>query len=353
MNSKRQLKYNEAVREAISQSMETDPSVFIIGEGVPDFAGVFGTTLGLKEKYGKDRVMDMPLSENGMTGVCIGAALTGMRPILVNQRIDFAYVGLDQIANNAAKWSYTFNGKASVPLVIRFIIGRGWGQGPQHSQNIQALFSHIPGLKVVMPATPHDAKGMLLASIKDNNPVIFIEHRWLYNMSGFVPEEMYTVPLGKAKIIREGKDISIAATSIMTAEAMKAAMVLEKSGVSVEIIDIRSLKPLDEDTIFSSVKKTGHLIVMDTGYLTGGFAGEIISRVCEKIFKFLKAPPVRITLPDLPTPTSVALTKHYYPKHQDVVKKVLRILGRSEEKIEFNDEKIPWDKPDNSFTGPF
>ena len=204
-DSNREIKYFGAIREALDQSMQEDANIFIIGEGVPDPKGIFGTTSGLREKYGEKRVLDMPVSENALTGVCIGAALTGLRPVLMHQRVDFSLLSMDQIINNAAKWHYMFGGQLKVPLVIRMIIGRGWGQGAQHSQNLQALFSHIPGLKVVMPSTAYDAKGLLISSIKDNNPVIFLEHRWLHNISGFVPEESYTIPIGKGKIIGKVK----------------------------------------------------------------------------------------------------------------------------------------------------
>ena len=219
----RQLKFFEAIREATDQAMERDPAVYIVGLGVPDPKGIFGTTLGLQEKYGTTRVQDMPLSENAMTGVALGSALVGMRPIITHQRVDFALVAMEQMVNQAAKWHYMFGGKAKVPMVVRMIIGRGWGQGPQHSQSLQAWFAHIPGLKVVMPTTAHDAKGLLAAAIEDNNPVVFIEHRWLHNISDEVPEEYYTVPLGSARVMREGNDVTIVGTSYMALEAVRAA----------------------------------------------------------------------------------------------------------------------------------
>jgi pyruvate dehydrogenase E1 component beta subunit len=359
-NNLRKLTYREAIHEALNQSMEINPLVFIIGEGVPDPNGIFGTTVGLKEKYGGSRVLDMPLSENAMTGVCIGAALVGMRPIMIHQRIDFSLLALDQIMNNAAKWHYIFGGQSSVPLIIRLIIGRGWGQGAQHSQNLQALFAHTPGLKVLMPSTAYDAKGLLISSVEDNNPVIFIEHRWLYNTLGLVPKEYYKVPIGKGKIVQEGADLTIAATSYMTIEALKAADYLKKENISVEVIDVRTLKPLDDELIINSVKKTGRLLVLDLGYYTGGFAGEIIARVVENIFENLKSAPQRVTLPDISTPTTRTLTKYYYPTHVNIIKKVLEMLSYSQEKIKnfllLNniDENIgSSDVPDKDFIGPF
>ena len=356
-SKRKKIKFFEAIREAIDQSMEKDDSIFVIGEGVPDPKGIFGTTLGLQEKYGDKRVSDMPLSENCMTGVCVGAALCGLRPILIHQRVDFSLLSLDQIINNAAKWYYMFGGHLKVPIVIRLIIGRGWGQGAQHSQNLQALFTHIPGLKVVMPTTAHDAKGLLISSIKDNNPVIFIEHRWLHNISDYVPEEYYSIPLGKGRLMKEGKDITIAATSYMTVEAIKAAEYLKKGNISAEVIDIRTLKPLDDEIIINSIKKTGKLLVLDLGYYTSGFAAEIIARVTEKAYKHLKLAPKRITLPDIPTPTSPSLTRYYYPNQIDIVKKILEMTERSDVDIkelinDYQNNKL-FDIPQRSFTGPF
>ncbi len=348
----RLLTHAQAIREALEQVMEKDSSVILIGEGVPDPKGIFGTTLGLQQKFGPERVMDMPVSENGMTGVCIGAAITGLRPVLVHQRIDFSLLSLDQIINNAAKWHYMFGGQQSVPLVIRMIVGHGWGQGAQHSQHLQAIFAHIPGLKVVMPSTAYDAKGLLISSIKDNNPVMFIEHRWLHNTSSKVPPEMYEIPLGKGKVVREGDDCTIVASSYMTIEALRAADFLKERGISVEVIDLRTLKPLDEGLIFTSVAKTRRMIVVDSGYYTGGFAGEIVARVSEKLFSQLRAPPSRITLPDFPSPSTPGLTKYYYPRYNDIVMKVMEILGRPET-IPFPVENAPLDIPDASFIGPF
>ena len=359
MESNRIINYMEAIREGIDLCLEKYPSVFIIGPGVPDPKGVFGTTLNLVDKYGPGRVLDMPLSENGITGVCIGAALTGMRPIMVYQRMDFALLAIDELINNAAKWHYMFGGWCEVPLVTRLIIGRGWGQGAQHSQNLQALYAHIPGLKVVMPTTPYDVKGLLISSIEDNNPVIFIEHRWLYNMYEHVPEAMYRVPIGKSKIIRGGEDITIASTSYMTIESIKASRITEKLGISPEIVDIRTIKPLDTNLIIESVKKTGRLLVIDSGWKSGGIAGEVIASVVEEAFDYFKSKPQRIALPDIPTPTSHSLTRHYYPTYVDIVNKIATMKGIGKEKAEFRkilkSEKsdTPSDIPELSFTGPF
>jgi pyruvate dehydrogenase E1 component beta subunit len=354
----REITYAAALREAIDDRLKEDPAVFIIGEGVTDPKGIFGTTSGLLERYGAHRVSDMPVSENALTGVCIGAALRGLRPIMTHQRVDFALLSLDQIINNAAKWYFMFGGQTSVPLVIRMIIGQGWGQGAQHSQNLQALFAHIPGLKVIMPVTPYDAKGMLIAAVKDPNPVICLEHRWLYNLKGYVPEVSYTVDLGQAKVIREGTDITVVASSYMTVEALKAAQVLEKAGISPELIDLRTIRPLDRQRISQSVKKTGRLLVVDSGWTTGGIAGEIITQVVETLFHDLRGAPSRIALPDIPTPSSPGLTKNFYPGCRHIVERICAMLQKGGHQMEqllkgFQDDTKPHDVPDLSFTGPF
>jgi len=356
----REISYIEAIREALDQSMAQDDRVIVIGEGVPDPKAIFNSTLGLQEKYGKDRVFDMPLSENGVTGTCIGASISGMRPVLIHQRMDFALLSLDQLINNAAKWHYMFNGKSNVPLVIRMIIGRGWGQGPQHSQSLQALFALVPGLKVVMPTTAHDAKGMMVSAIKDNNPVIFLEHRWLHSIIDTVPESMYEVPLDKAKIIHEGSDITIAAFSYMTIEALIATRaLLSIMEISVELIDMRSVSPLDSQTVIDSVKKTGRLIVADTAYKTGSIAAELISQVLEGAFESLKEAPIRVCSPDFPTPTAPSMTEGYYPTSGTIADAVLKLLGKDSRANSYQELKLTiarkgmHDIPNREFKGPF
>ncbi|MBI5741888.1 MAG: alpha-ketoacid dehydrogenase subunit beta [Nitrospirae bacterium] len=351
----REIKYSEAILEATDQCMADDPSVYIMGLGVTDPKGVFGTTVGLEAKYGCRRVLDMPVAENGMTGIAIGSALAGMRPIMTHQRVDFMLLSLDQIINNAAKWHYMFGGIMKVPMVIRLLVGRGWGQGPQHSQSLQALFAHIPGLKVVMPTTPYDAKGLLVSAVEDDNPVIFIEHRWLHGVTGYVPEEKYRVPLGKAHVVREGKDVSLVASSYMTLEAIKAAEILAGYGIEAEIIDLRSLKPFDEETVIGSVKKTGRLVSVDGAWRTAGFSAEVLAATAEKAFKFLKSAPARIAFPDVPTPTSWALANHYYPRAVHIVNTVREMFGKHTLKVEQVEVKcdVPLDVPDKAFTGPF
>ena len=302
-----ELTYSEAIRDAIDYCMSEDDRVFAIGEGVPDPKAIFGTTLGLREKYGPERVMDMPLSENAMTGVCLGSALSGMRPILMHQRADFAFLSMDQIINNASKWHYMFNGQANTPIVIRMMVGRGWGQGPQHSNSPQAFFAHIPGLKVIMPTNPQDAKGMLISAIEDDGPVICIEHRWTHHLKANVPKGPFREPLGKARIIRKGKDLTMAAFSYMTVEAISLADSFRKQGIDIEVIDMRSASPLDHETVLQSAQKTGHLVILDTGWMTCGISAELSARVTENGFKYLKKPPLRIALPDIHLPTSPSL----------------------------------------------
>jgi pyruvate dehydrogenase E1 component beta subunit len=351
--SSRQLKFVEALNEALDLCMAKDPKVFILGLGAPDAAAVFGSTKGLVQKYGPRRVLDMPVAENGMSGVAIGAALQGMRPVMTHIRLEFAMLAIDQIVNQAAKWHYMFGGQASVPVVIRMIVGRGWGQGPQHSQSLQGWFAHVPGLKVVMPATPHDAKGLLIAAIEDNNPVVFIEHRWLYNIHGPVPEGIYRVPLGQPNILRRGRHVTVASVSHMTLEAVRAADELASEGIELEVVDIRTLNPFDETLIIESVRKTGHLIVADTGWRSVGFAAEVVSRVAEQCLGDLKRPPIRVTLPDLPAPTTRALSNYYYPLVHDISAAARRLVGRPMRPEPEIKPDAFLDVPDPLFRGPF
>ena len=351
---KRSLTYAQAINEALAQAMEMDESVICYGLGVPDPKGVFGTTLGLQERFGEARVFDMPASENAMTGVAIGASLNGIRPVMTHQRVDFFLLAMDQLVNNAAKWHYMFGGQASVPITIRLIIGRGWGQGPTHSQSLQALFAHIPGLKVVMPATAADAKGLLLSSIFDDNPVIFLEHRWLHNLEGDVPEGDFRVPIGKAQRLKSGEDISIVSLSYMTIEALHAIDFMADIGISCDLIDLCSVKPIDWEMVFDSVRKTGRLLALDTGAFTGGIAGEIVARVSIECFDSLIQAPQRIALPDFPTPTSPALTKDFYAGAVEIANIVGNMLGKDFDlSILKGQRKFPHDVPGDWFKGPF
>lgn len=351
--SGRILKYSEALREAADICLERDRRVYLMGLGVPDPKGIFGTTTGLQEKYGEKRVFDMPVSENGMTGVAIGSAIVGMRPVLTHQRLDFALLAVEQMVNQAAKWHFMFGGKMRVPLVIRMMIGRGWGQGPQHSQSLQAWFAHVPGLKVVMPTTAHDAKGMFIAAVEDDNPVIFLEHRWLHNVTGDVPKGHYVTEIGPARMAREGKDVTIVGVSYMTLEALKAAEMLAHDGVDAEVIDLRTISPLDHDTILQSVKKTGRLVVADTASKSFGISAEVVARVAESPDAVLKSAPSRVCLPDYPTPTTPILARHYYPRAFDIVAAVRQQLGMPKLAPEPLGDTDFLDVPDPSFTGPF
>jgi pyruvate dehydrogenase E1 component beta subunit len=306
--------------------MEKDPSVFLIGQGVKSPWYVGNTTKGLLEEFGPEKVIDTPVSENAVTGAAVGAALVGMRPVIVHPRVDFMMYGMDPVINEAANWHYMFGGKSFVPVVIWAIINRGGEQAAQHSQALHAFFAHVPGLKVVMPATPYDAKGLMVAAIQEDNPVVYIDDRWLYPLEGDVPQEIYSIPIGKGAIRRKGKDATLVATSYMAVESMKAAEDLEKTGIDVEVIDLRTVKPLDESLLFESVKKTGRLIIADGGWKTCGIAAEISARVSEQMFHFLKAPIIRITLPDLPAPASSFLERNYYPTREKISREVRAIL---------------------------
>jgi len=323
----RKLSYVAAIKEALELALTHDERVFVMGQGVDDPVGMLGITLDLHKKYGEDRVFDTPLSENALTGVATGAALTGMRPLYMHNCPDFLLLAMDQIVNHASKWSYMFGGRIHVPIVIWAAVGRGWGGAAQHTQTLQSLFMHVPGLRLVMPSRPYDAKGLLITSIADNNPVIIIEHRWLFRQTGYVPEGLYTIPFGRGVVRRPGKDITIVAISYMVIEALSAAQELQAQNIDVEVIDPRTLKPLDEEIILSSVKKTGRLIVADTGWKTGGVGAEIAALVAEKGFEYLKAPVRRLASPDIPTPASYALEAKFYPGKADIVSYCKEILG--------------------------
>jgi len=322
----RMLNFNDAIREAIKQAMEEDESVFVYGEGVDFAKGVFGIALDLAKTFGDERVADMPMSENAMAGVGVGAAIAGMHPIMVHQRIDFMLLSLDQLANHAAKVSYMWGGQLKCPFVTRAIVGRGWGQGAQHSQSFHSVFAHFPGLKVVLPSNAYDAKGLLIQSIKDNNPIIFVEHKFLFNKECDVPEEMYTIPLGKGRVVREGNDVTVVAYSQMILEAEKAAEELSKKGIDVEIIDPRTSYPLDENIIAESVKKTGRLVIADIDWIYSGITAEIAARIAENHFDSLKAPIKRIGLPHATHPCSYSLEDVFYPDKNTIIKKVNEIV---------------------------
>ncbi len=348
------MTYAQAIRDALAVALASDPNVIVYGLGTTDPKGVFGTTLGLHQEFGEARVFDMPTSENAMTGIGIGAARGGLRPVLTHQRVDFALLSVDQIVNNAAKWNFMFGGKRAVPLTIRMIAGRGWGQGPTHSQSLHAWFAHIPGLKVVMPAMPSDAKGLLLESIFDDDPVIFLEHRWLHNTSGEVPEGDHRTAIGSANLLRSGGDATIVAMSLMTIEALHAADHLSSQGIHCDVIDLRSVRPLDWSTISASVRRTGRLLVLDTGHTTGSIAAEIVARVAGECWDHLRAAPRRLAMPDAPEATSPSLTEHYHVRAEHIAEAVGSLTGtRMEYASLAAARRHPHDVPGDWFKGPF
>lgn len=316
----RTITYSEAIKEAMSQEMRRNENVFIMGEDIGVYGGAFGVTRGMIEEFGPERVRVTPISEAAITGCAVGAALTGLRPILELQFSDFITIATDQIVNQAAKLRYMYGGKAQVPIVIRTPGGSGAGLAAQHSQSLEAWMAHVPGLKVIQPSTPYDAKGLLQAAIEDNNPVIFYEHKLLYNLKGEVPEKSYSIPLGKADIKKEGKDLTIIATSIMVHRALEAANDLEEEGISAEVIDPRTLVPLDEETIINSVKKTGRAVVVYEGVKRGGYGAEIVSMLQEsEAFDYLDAPIIRVAGKPVPIPYNRELEKHAVPQVSDII----------------------------------
>ena len=309
----RVLTYVEAIREATEGEMTRDPSVIVFGMGVDDFKGIYGTTKGLAEKFGRERVFDTPLSEDAMTGVAIGAALAGLRPIHVHIRMDFVLLAMNQLINMASKSRYMYGGAVSVPIVVRSIIGRSWGQGPQHSQGLHSFFMHVPGLKVVAPSTPYDAKGCLIQSIRDDNPVMFVEHRMIHFQKGYVPESEYIVPLGKARMLAEGSDITLVGISHMAVECLRAQRHLAGVGISAEVIDPISLSPLDTDAIVTSVQKTGRLIVVDTDWTACGASAEITAQVTERLQDIKEIRLHRMGFEPVTCPTTKNLEDCFYP----------------------------------------
>lgn len=343
------LKYPEAICEATEQEMANDSSVILMGQGVDDPKAILGTTKGLLEKFGRKRVFDTPLSEDGTTGIAIGMALSGLRPIHTHIRMDFLLLAMNQIVNMAAKMCYMYGGAVFTPIVIRCIIGKSWGQGPQHSQSIYPLLMNIPGLKIVAPTTPFDAKGTLIQSIRDNNPVIFIEHRLLYYQKGFVPEESYTIPFGKARVLSEGSDITLVGISQMAIECFRAYKFLKDVGINAEVIDPISLSPLDIDTISSSALKTGKLIIVDNGWTVCGAGAEIISRLVDQN-KHKEIEICRMGFAFVPCPTTPTLENHFYPNAKTIASKAFEMIFPDKEKwIPNYDLHIE----EEEFKGPF
>ena len=349
-----------AILEATAQCLAADPRVYLMGEGVADPKGIFGTTLGLIEQFGPDRIIDMPVAENGLTGIAIGSALMGRRPVMVHQRVDFAMLALEQLGNNAAKMFFVSNGAHRVPLTVRMIIGRGWGQGPEHSQALEPVFAHFPGLKVAMPATPYDAKGLLIAAIEDDNPVILLEHRWMHYATAHVPPGHYTTALSGPSRVRAGDAVTVVATSYMLLEAIEAADAMVEAGLAVDLFDLRMIRPLDIAPILDSVRRTGRLIVADTGWMMYGVGAEIVARVTESCFQSLKAAPKRLGLPDHPTPSSRGLIQGFYPDSVRLIETVAAMLPQAASRLEGASASLaarratlPVDVPNPAFRGPF
>ncbi len=323
----RELFYLDAIKEAITQYMETDERAFLMGEDVGVYGGAFGLTVGMIEKFGPRRIVDTPISEQAIAGIGIGAAIMGMRPIVEIMFSDFLMLALEQIGNQAAKIHYMFGGKVPVPLVIRAPCGGGTGAAAQHSQSIEAIFNHIPGLKIIMPSTPYDAKGLLLAAISDPNPVIMLEHKLLYKkIKGHVPEEMYEIELGKADIKRSGSDITVVATSYMVHKALSVADRLAGQNINLEVIDPRTIKPLDLGTIIESVKKTGRVVLVEEACYTGGFSSFLASEIACCAFDYLDAPIVRVTGRDAPMPYSIVLENYIIPTEERIEEEIRKLL---------------------------
>jgi acetoin:2,6-dichlorophenolindophenol oxidoreductase subunit beta len=326
----REITYQEAVREAMSQIMRQDERVFLMGEDIGVYGGAFGVSRGMIEEFGPDRIRNTPISEAGIAGAAIGSALTGMRPILELQFSDFVTIAMDQLVNQAAKLRYMYGGKASVPLVVRAPGGSGTGAAAQHSQSLEAWLAHVPGLKVVQPSTAYDAKGLLYEAVKDNNPVIFYEHKLLYRTKSEVPEELYTIPFGKADIKRKGNDVTVIATSIMVHKALEAANILETDNIDIEVVDPRTLVPFDKDAIIQSVKKTGRLVVVYEAVKRGGYGAEIVSTIVEsEAFDYLDAPIIRLGGKEIPIPQNPKLEKHAIPQVDDIVVAIRHMMKKA------------------------
>lgn len=322
-----EITYREALREGLREEMQRDESVFLLGEDIAEFGGSYKVTQGLFEEFGPDRVRNTPISEAAIAGASLGAALLGMRPVAEYMYIDFSLLALDQIANQIAKARYMFGGKAKAALVIRTQGGAGRSSGPHHAQSLEAWFCHIPGLKVVMPSTPYDVKGLIKSSIRDDDPIIFIEHKLLYNEKGSVPGEEYLIPIGKADIKREGKDVTIVATSLMVTKTLNAAERLARDGIEAEVLDPMTLVPLDEESILQSVRKTGRLVIVHEACRRAGYGAEIAAIVAEKALYDLDAPIKRVAAFNTPIPFAPKLEDFVIPDEQAIINEVRELLG--------------------------
>ena len=358
--SKRIISVSEAILESTEQYLKKFNDCIVIGEGINDPKGIFGTTLNLSKKFGKARIIESPISENGVTGISIGLSMNDFKVLLVHQRTEFALLSLEQIFNNAAKSYYVSNGSYNVPIVIRMIIGRGWGQGPAHSQSLETVFSYIPGLKVLMPSSAYDAKGMLWSALEDPNPVLIIEHRWLHYVKGVVPKKPYLVNIDSPSILIKGEDITIVANSYNITEVIICSKIMKKFGINIEIIDLRVLRPLNIKPIIKSLKKTKNLLIIETGYKKLGIGSEIISQISETELKNSIKSISRIGLPDHPTPSTRSLAKKYYGSLKEIADRILKQIKVELElkkeitnylNVNFPQKEI--DVPNADFKGPF
>lgn len=322
----RRLRYWQAISEATVQCMLADPSIVLAGQNVDDHKGGHGTTIAAFERFGAQRVLDIPNCENAFAGIAVGAANTGMRPLVLHTRADFMFLAMDGMINIAAKWRYMYGDKGGVPVVMRGVVGRAWGQGATHSQSLHSVFGHFPGLRVAAPASPADAKGLLVSALRERNPVVIIENRGLYEVEGEVPEEAVPVPFGKGRIAVAGTDVTVVATSLMVHEAERAAELLAEQGISVEVVDVRSIRPLDDEIICDSVAKTGRLVVADTSWARYGFSAEVAAVVAEHIPGALREPVRRVTPPDCPAPVSRPLEEAFHPDADKIAKACLDVL---------------------------
>ena len=343
----RELTYAQAISEATVQCMAADPSVFVAGQNVDDEKGTHGTTREAFEAFGPSRVIDVPNAENAFAGIALGTAAAGMRPLVVHTRADFMLLAMDSVINLASKWRYVYGDPAGVPLVMRGVVGRGWGQGATHSQSLQSVFGHFPGLRVATPATPADAKGLIISALQGRDPVVLLENRGLYSLKGEVPEEAVPVPFGRGRVARRGDDVTIVAASLMAHEAERAADLLADVGVSAEVLDPRSVRPLDGGLIMSSVARTGHLVVADTSWAPFGFSAEVAAIVAESVPGALRSPVVRVTPPDCPAPVSFPLEEAFHPDAERIARACLTAL-----RLDASEFRTP--RPITAgFSGPF
>ena len=354
MSMLKKYKFSEAINLALFYSLKKNSRLFCFGLGINDPKRIFNTTNGLVENFGKHRVFDTPTSENGMTGYSIGAALKGFPSVATHQRVDFFLLAMDQLVNSAAKWNYMFGGKTPVPITIRLIVGKGWGQGPTHSQHLHSWFAHFPGLKVVCPTNSNDAYHLLIQAIEDKNPVIFFEHRWLHNSESQIDFKLKKNIIGKSKVIKKGKDLTIVTSSVHVIDCLRVIEILKDNDlpINIELIDIRSYKPLDIKTIISSVKKTKKILIIDPGFESGSFANEILAKVSISLFKILKERPIIISAHDIPEPTSYHYTKFFNISVNEILNKILKHFYKKKVKINMLKTQHH-DIPGDWFKGPF